>query len=72
MASTNLVFKKLQTAGMPVDLVFGASTPLPPTGGIKAFNGTSWVDATVKRWDGSAWINAAVSVWDGTSWLVVS
>ena len=68
MASTDLIFSRPPITGTPVHLVFGESTPPPPAGGIKAFNGTALVTATVKRWNGSAWATTAPKRFDGATW----
>lgn len=47
---------------------FSWYTAPPPAGGIKAFNGTAWVTATVKRWSGTAWTDAEVKRFSGSSW----
>jgi hypothetical protein len=48
---------------------FSWYTAPPPAGGIKAFNGTTWVTAMAKRWSGSAWAAAFVRCWDGAAWV---
>lgn len=44
------------------------TAPPPAGGGIKAFNGTAWVTATVKRWNGTAWITTTVKRRNSTQW----
>lgn len=44
------------------------TAPPPAGGGIKAFNGTAWVTATVKRWSGTAWTDAEVKRFSGSAW----
>ena len=69
MTAVHLLFKKPKGTGTPpVHLVFGESTPPPATGGVKVFNGTAWVAATVKRWDGSAWVATTAKRYDGSAW----
>ena len=70
MTSVHLLFKKPKGTGTPpVHLVFGsAGAPPPAAGGIKAFNGTTWVTATVKRWSGSAWATTTSKRFDGATW----
>lgn len=47
---------------------FSWYTAPPPAGGIKAFNGATWVTAAVKRWDGSAWAPTTPKRFDGATW----
>lgn len=48
---------------------FSWYTAPPPAGdGIKAFNGTAWVAATVKRWNGTVWVETTVKRRNSTQW----
>jgi hypothetical protein len=38
------------------------------TGGMKVWNGTSWVIKPVKVWNGTSWVVKPVKFWDGTQW----
>ena len=66
--ATDLIFSRSPITGTPVHLVFGGSAPPPAGGGIKAFNGTAWVTATVKRWNGTAWVETTVKRRSATQW----
>lgn len=37
-------------------------------GGIRIWNGTSWLKRAVQVWDGSAWVPKTLKVWSGSSW----
>lgn len=39
-------------------------------GGVKVWNGASWVSKTVQVWNGSAWVTKPVTTWNGTAWVV--
>ena len=36
-----------------------------PVLGLKYWNGSSWVPATMKRWDGAAWVAVTIQRWQG-------
>lgn len=40
-----------------------------PAGGIKRWNGSTWVKHPVKVWNGSSWVSRPVKVWDGSQWV---
>lgn len=40
-----------------------------PGGGIKRWNGSTWVKHPVKVWNGSSWVSRPVKVWDGSQWV---
>ncbi len=44
------------------------TTPPPSSGGIKTWNGSSFVKHPVKVWSGSAWVWRPVKTWDGSAW----
>lgn len=41
---------------------------LPPVTGPKYYNGSAWVQTTVKRYNGSAWEDVTMKYYDGSSW----
>lgn len=41
---------------------------LPPVTGPKYYNGSAWVDTTVKRYNGSTWEDVSMKYYDGTNW----
>lgn len=41
---------------------------LPPVTGPKYYNGSAWIDTTVKRYNGSAWEDVAMKYYNGSSW----
>lgn len=41
---------------------------LPPVTGPKYYNGSSWVQTTVKRYNGSSWEDVVMKYYDGSSW----
>ncbi len=38
-------------------------------GGIKRWDGSTWVKHPVKVWNGSSWVSRPVKVWDGSQWV---
>ena len=45
--------------------------PPPPTGTMKWWNGSTWVEKPVKVWNGSAWVTKPVKRWTGSAWEIV-
>ena len=50
-------------------IAFGADAPVAPSGALKRWNGTQWVEASFKRWNGSSWVDCTVLLWDGAQWV---
>lgn len=42
---------------------------LAATGGVKVWNGTSFVAKPVKVWNGTSWAAKPTKTWNGTSWV---
>lgn len=38
-------------------------------GGIRIWNGTTWLKRPVQVWNGSAWVPRTVRTWNGSSWV---
>jgi hypothetical protein len=47
-----------------------ASAEIQTLGGVKVWNGTSWIEGIVRCWDGSSWKVVVVRKWNGSSWVV--
>lgn len=46
----------------------GTSSATTLSGG-RAWNGSSWSQATIRAWTGSSWVSTNVRVWDGSGWV---
>jgi hypothetical protein len=38
------------------------------TGGIRIWDGSSWLKRVVKVWNGTAWVPKTLKTWSGSSW----
>lgn len=47
-----------------------SSAEIQTLGGVKVWNGTTWIEGIARSWNGTAWVVVVVRKWNGTSWVV--